>query len=239
MPEPITLAEILKAARDAHSEDIHTAMPAKVVVFHPERGTVDVLPQIKTKLRDEDDAPVFEDIAIIPDVPIAWPRGGGYCMTLPLQPNDFVWLIFSEAPMGEWRNTGQLSEPLDSRRHSVGYPVAYPGVYPDTQMLSVAALELADRISGMVLGRDGSQAGQILLEALKITLAHNQPQQTTLDASGLTVGLAGATPVALQSLLTTLITAFNTHTHAETGTNTGPPAATVINTGGATLLKAK
>jgi len=156
MPEPVSLAEVLEAHHDARSEGMHTAMPAKVLSFNPLLQTVNVQPQIKRALQDANGDAEFEELPTIDEVPVMFPRGGGFVHTFPLQAGDFVWLIFSETAIGEWRTTGQVSEPQDTRRHSMGYPVAYPGVYPDVQPLLPVTAPLVGSMdpTRMVLGKE-------------------------------------------------------------------------------------
>lgn len=101
------------------------------------------------------------DDLIIPSVPVLWPRGGGKIVRLPLQAGDHVSLLFNERSIAEWRTTGQVGEPLDARRLSIGYPFAIPGAAPDTQPLSeddVAEVEAGAHL----IGEDGD-AAQIIV----------------------------------------------------------------------------
>ena len=62
---------------DSRIDEIHTAMPGKVVSFNSTRNTVDVQPQFRQSTERADGTFEVEDLPVIPDVPIAWPRGGG------------------------------------------------------------------------------------------------------------------------------------------------------------------
>lgn len=135
MPVPVSLAEVLDAHHEARAEGLHTAMPAKVLSYDPLKQTCSVQPQIKRPLLAENGENVYEELPNIDDVPVMFQRAGDFVFTFPIAKDDFVWIIFSEAPIGEWRVTGEVSEPVDTRRHSMGYPMALPCGYPDTKAL--------------------------------------------------------------------------------------------------------
>lgn len=170
MPSPVSLAEVLNSFAAAQKEGQHTSLPAKVVSYDNLLQTVSVQPMIKRPVFNEDGEKSYEELPTITDVPVCFPRGGGFVITFPLAAGDFVWLVFSEAGIGEWRETGQLSEPQDVRRHSMGYPMAIPGVYPTPQPLSIA--DAAVRATDMFLGQDGG-APQIHISGTEITLGRN------------------------------------------------------------------
>lgn len=126
MPIVPTDAELIRAAIESRLIDLHTSMPAVVVVYNPLLQTVDVQPVIKRALESQSGEIVHETLPIIHNVPMQWPGGGGYAMQFPILPGEHVWLIFSEAATAQWRSTGQLSEPVDLRRHDLSYACAIP-----------------------------------------------------------------------------------------------------------------
>ena len=64
--------------------NLHTALPAKVVSFNQEKQTVTLAIQIKMQLADGTGA----DIPPLVDVPVSFPRGGGFAVTFPLKAGD-------------------------------------------------------------------------------------------------------------------------------------------------------
>jgi hypothetical protein len=137
---------------------------------------------------------------------------------------------FGEASLGEWRTTGQHSQPSDARRHSVGWPWCVPGLYPDTKPL--AAGDQTARDAGLVIGKDGSN------------------EQIRFAAGEIKAGANATDFVALATLVANELTAIknwaNNHTHsgvtAGAGTSGAPSPATQLSNPGsvaATLFKAK
>src|SRR5581483_620344 len=147
--------------------------------------------------------------------------------------------------LAEWRQTGETSEPADVRRHSAGWPIAIPGVFPDTKPLD--PLDLAARAAGMIVGRDG-EPEQIRIQSGLIQIGHT-PFGAPIEVSATGIKLGGiaaidavamATPTmtgisGAYTLLTTICTmlagiktAFDNHVHAVTavGSPTGVPSPT-------------
>lgn len=124
MPVEPTDVEVIRAAIDSRLLDLHTSMPGVVVSYDPTTQTADVQPVVKRPIRSYSDELVHEKLPVVHNVPIEWPGGGGFAMIFPVQPGNHVWLIFSEAATARWRETGQISEPGDQRRHDLSYACA-------------------------------------------------------------------------------------------------------------------
>jgi hypothetical protein len=133
--------------------DLHTALPGRVESYDASKQTCDVLPMIKRQIPDGSGGYKIEDLPVLPNVPVAFPRGGGgFFMSFPLQKGDFVMLVFCERAIGAWRKKGEATSPGDLRTHSLAGAVAYPGLYPSDGKLEDAHAQ------NMVLGKDGSTA---------------------------------------------------------------------------------
>ncbi|BAS48419.1 hypothetical protein AANUM_1188 [Aggregatibacter actinomycetemcomitans NUM4039] len=104
--------------------NLHTALPAKVVSFDPAKQTVTLTVQIKMQLADGSGA----DIPPLVDVPVSFPRGGGFAVTFPLQAGDEGIAIFSERCIDGWWHSGGASLPLDFRLHDLSDAMFIPGV---------------------------------------------------------------------------------------------------------------
>ncbi len=207
MPLPVTLSEVIQSGIQSAMDELHTSGPGKVLKYDPVLCVADIQPLWRRRLYDADGNSVFSDMPVIPSVPIQWPRSGGYVMTFPILPDDFVTLIFPEVATGEIHTDGQIAEPLDARRHSIGSAIAIPGGYPDLMPLSPA--DATARLAGMVLGLDGL------------------PQQIHIDPAFITLGSGAVDYVALASFvdarILAIVTAFNAHVHPTGVGPSGPP----------------
>jgi len=133
------LAEIIREALDARMNDLHVAMPAKVVSYDEATQTVEVQPMIRRAMLDTDGQPTHEELPNIPNVPVAFPRSAAFQMTWPLAKGDPVLLVFNSSAIGQWRETGDLADPVDLRRHDLSYPVAFPNVGPNGDVAPTAS----------------------------------------------------------------------------------------------------
>lgn len=104
--------------------NLHTALPAKVVSFDPSKQTVTLAVQIKMQLSDGGVA----DIPPLLDVPVSFPRGGGFAVTFPLKAGDEGMAIFSERCIDGWWQNGSASAPLDFRLHDLSDAMFIPGI---------------------------------------------------------------------------------------------------------------
>lgn len=104
--------------------NLHTALPAKVVSFDPANQTVTLAIQIKMQLADGTGA----DIPPLVDVPVSFPRGGGFAVTFPLKAGDEGIAIFSERCIDGWWHSGGASLPLDFRLHDLSDAMFIPGI---------------------------------------------------------------------------------------------------------------
>lgn len=222
------MADVLEAFREAMQRNMHTAMPAVVVSYDASAKTANVKPACWQPVKVTGEHPsdeqgfTYVELPTIPDVPVAFPSGGGFYVVFPLQPGDAVFLVFSETPMGEYLLNGVTgAKPLDTRRHSLGYPIAIPGAArPDSKAI-------ADSSTDLIVGKDGTNS------------------QIKVSATDIQVGKGATDFVALASKVLTELnsirTQFNAHVHVETGASTNAP--TVLMTApasvAATIAKAK
>jgi len=151
--EPVSTAEILQAAQEEQQANLFTSATGTIVKFYSEDYTADIQLNAKLWRVNEDGVREFYDPGILPRVRVQCPRGGGYMASLPHAEGDCVLVVFLAASDAEHRLNGKApAEPADARRHSIGYPVALPGIFPDTSPPGDASA----RAAGMVVGKIGS-----------------------------------------------------------------------------------
>lgn len=136
----ITLESALGMVLDQRFSDVHTALPGRVEKYYPEDQTADVKPQVFSH---------GDPLPVLPRVPVAFARGGAGFLSFPLVPGDFVFLVFCETSIDQWRAKGADGNPGDERRHSLTGAVALPCLYPTPRKLAGADAEK------IVLGFEG------------------------------------------------------------------------------------
>jgi len=153
--EDVSLEAHLAGVLDDMQEELHTALPGRVVRYDAEAQTADVEPMIRRALRGTDGTTVRETMPVIRAVPLCWPRAGGFFVHMPLAAGDFVLLVCCERDLARWRQAGEASDPIDRRHHHLAHAVAIPGVYPRTRQLTDTPSD------ALVIGREGGATIQI------------------------------------------------------------------------------
>ena len=131
--------------------DVHTCMPAQVTQYNPARNTVDVTPCLQTVVRNADGTESVEAPPNLVEVPVLFPRGGGYYVAWPLEPGDTVLLVFAERSIDDWSISGGTGvRPEPPRKHDWADAIAIPGVAPALQ--AIAGLNATDMFIGQESG---------------------------------------------------------------------------------------
>lgn len=196
MAQSLTLAELLKQAIENRLLDVHTALIAQVESYDAKKQQVNVSPVLKRNIKSLDGQLVSEQLPMLCDVPVLFPRAGGYFISFPIQPGDFVQLIFNESNIDEWLLGGASS--LNSPdRFTLQGAVAIPGVSPESKPIHGA------HERNFVAGKE---------DGLQI---HIDDQKIRLGSADATEALAIASMVKIE--LEKLKTAITTHVHAING----------------------
>lgn len=208
-------------------DDVFVARPAKVIAYDPTTNTATVQPGTKRALYKQDGERVYEDLPQIPGVPVVFQRAGGMVARVPVQPGDTVLLVFSDTSLAEWRDGEGSAEPVDAREHSIGWPVAIPGLFQDTKPPSPS--DAAEVTAGaMIVGEDGG-AAQAIFGGTVPGIRFGKQAVSPIALSVPTDAAFSTLATALNATITklnALITAYNAHTHPVPGVTTGPGATT-------------
>ena len=138
-----TLPEIIRRALDSRLLDVHVALPCKVLVFTPGTPpTVEVLPMVRRAIEDDDGGIQHEELPPIPNVPVLFPNSAMFSAAWYLVPGDFVLVIFCSSAIGNWRESGDISDPGDLRRHDLSHAVAIPGMLPKGGSIPMSSTEV-------------------------------------------------------------------------------------------------
>lgn len=108
------------AAANAATKRVMTTLPGKIVSYDPATKLAVVEPMV------HNGAP----ISPLPDVPIKWPRFGGYRLVGPLNKGDEVTIHFLKWDPSRFRVSGELGE-ANLKRDCGMYAIAVPGSESD------------------------------------------------------------------------------------------------------------
>ena len=203
-PTQPTLAQVLDQFITSRMANLHVSMPGIVQSYDKATQTVEVQPAIKNVYLDEDEVEQSENLPLLVDVPVAFPRAGGFFVSFPIVKGDSVLLVFGERSMDQWQGTGKVSDPGDLRRFSLSDAVAIPGVFPSTDALQDAHGD------NMVMGKDGGA---------QIHMKPNGEVHLAEENAADFVALAAKVKASIDALQV----AHDTHTHITTAT-VGPSA---------------
>ncbi len=157
MPATPTLAEVIWAAIKADRDDLMTTTVGVVQKYDPTTDTIDVVCPILRGLNVQGDIE-YEELPVLPNVPIGWPEAGGFIIHFPIKAGDRVTLQFTHDSLGVWRETGDQAIPGDIRRHSLASCIAHPGIRHSKAPLSPDPTHIAARTAGLVIGKEGGDA---------------------------------------------------------------------------------
>lgn len=115
---PISLASVIRAFDVRDAEERFHVLPATVLTYDPAKMEVNVQIAVKNARRSEDGSPVYTDFPAITEVKVGFPRAGGMIISMPLQPGDTGFLLFTTLDAQQWEMTGQVgSEPSNLIRN--------------------------------------------------------------------------------------------------------------------------
>lgn len=148
-----TTTEALRRVLDSFASDLHVALPGTVRSYDAATQTAEIELGVRRVLPaadEEQDEDTSEALPILPSVPVAWPRAGGFFLHWPMAAGDTVLVVFSESDLNAWRESGGVVDPGVALRHALSGAVCHPG-------LSTRANPIAD--ADGTHGRIGNDGG--------------------------------------------------------------------------------
>lgn len=126
-----TLSDNIKQGIDNRLKDLHTSMPGIIVEFDAVNQLAQVQPAIKRIFRQERTDEVLlvpTALPVLINVPVIFPRGGGFSLTFPVKPGDECLIEFCERCIDDWHETGEVKKPTSKRFHSLSDAVCFVGI---------------------------------------------------------------------------------------------------------------
>lgn len=200
-----SLAEVLKDFVEYRLSALHVCLPGYVESYDVAKQTCSVKLAVKNVLKVAGGEEAL-DFPVIPDVPLAHPRAGGWFLHMPITSGDSVLVVFAERSLDQWRSLGGVQDPLDLRKHALPDAIAVPlNLYPDASALvGLAAGSLS-------LGRQGGSSVHVKPTGA-VTLGSETPTDAVATANKVLGELnkiaAAATAIALLPPAADLATAI-------------------------------
>lgn len=163
-------AELLRRAIESRLLDLHTSIPAVVESYDSTKQTIDARIVTKRTIRNEDGKTQFEEMPIVRNVRVKFPKGRAdsgaedgslsrFYITWPLHKGDPIDLVCDESYAGHYRDTGIVpSESPFVGRFNLSSCWAIPGAGADSDAIT----DIID--DAIVIGIEGTDA-QIVIRS--------------------------------------------------------------------------
>lgn len=205
----------MRVALDGRQAQLWTALPGIVQSVDWDAMTVEVQPAIQGVVANEDGSSSYVNLPLLVDVPLCFPSGGGFILTMPLVAGDEVLVVIASRCIDAWWQNGGVGIPMEARMHDLSDGYALPGPRSLPQVVptpSPTAAQLRNDAGTSIVGINA--AGKIQLKdsttSLKEVLTDLESAvsafMTTL--SGFAGGGAPVTQVMLQAPAATAVTAL-------------------------------
>ena len=136
------------------------AMPGIIKSFNIEEQTVTVQPAIMERIVDSSGFITEKAIPILLDVPIVFPRAGGFSLTMPIEIGDECLIIIADSCIDAWWASGGVQVQEDIRRHDLSDAFAILGTWSQSKKVpnysSTKAMLVHEASgNGVEVGSDG------------------------------------------------------------------------------------
>jgi hypothetical protein len=192
METSLTFAMLLKQAIDNRLLDVHTALIGRIEKYDAHTQHADIQPMLKRVISANDGRMIQEDLPLLVDIPVLFPRAGHFFISLPIQSGDYVQVIFNETSIDDFL-TESAPTFVSNQRFTLQGAVAIPGIFPLSKALQ------STHKSNLVMGLDAGV--QIHIDAENIRLGSEKADEALAIAS------------KVKEELDRIKSAFNSHTH--------------------------
>jgi len=198
-------AETMRRIMDRVKNDIRVALPGIVVSFDATEQTATIQPAVRERERDAQGNLTWATLPLLVDVPVLFPRAGGFAATFPIQEGDEVLVVFADMSFDAAWDLGGVQNQVDIRRHDLSDGFAIPAYWSKPKALANFNTSAAE-----IRTEDGTT--KITLSQTEgVTITSTAP--VTVTASSVTLGPATTIDGRV----------FLDHTHSDPqGGTTGP-----------------
>lgn len=200
LPEDAT-----KEAIRASLMNLHTTQPGRVVSFDPVTQTATIQLTLQRNLNG-----TVQSVPPLQQVPVRFPRGGGFAITWPLQAGDTGTVHFCERSIDNWFLDGGEADPKDTRHHDLSDAIFKPDLHEagsalesfNTQQLELRNQDATTRITI-------AQEGEVVVENPEGSIKLEQTGQVLLQNTIGTFRLTPAGKFALEGASEELLQVIN------------------------------
>lgn len=127
--------EFYNVLMDNIFNSLRVSIPGIIEEFNPVTQTATIKVAIREHVRQPNLDYTWTEIPLLLDVPVVFPRGGGYVMTFPIQKGDECLVVFSDMCIDAWFASGGVQNQIEKRRHDLSDAIAIPGLWSQPKRL--------------------------------------------------------------------------------------------------------
>lgn len=121
-----TMTDAMRQAVLFQLYDVHTALPGQIISYDYSIQKATIQPCLKKSYLDG----TTQEMPILNNVPVIFPRSGEASLTFPVLPGDTCLLLFVERSTDLWKSVGGVVAPNDPRKFDLSDAVAIMGLLP-------------------------------------------------------------------------------------------------------------
>ncbi|MCK4883522.1 MAG: translation initiation factor IF-2 [Candidatus Diapherotrites archaeon] len=135
--------DALRNMMESHQAGLWTALPCLIDSVDLVKQTVSAQPTIKGTVSKQDGTTEEVDLPLLVDVPIMFPRAGGFALTFPIAEGDECLVVFASRCIDSWWQSGGIQSQAEKRMHDLsdGFcmlaPTSQPNVLENVSATSV------------------------------------------------------------------------------------------------------
>jgi len=143
------LEETMRGMSDGQQAQMWTALPGIITAVDLTAQTVTVQPAINGIITTPEGETESTTMPLLVDVPICWPRAGGFALTFPVAVDDECLVVFSSRCIDGWWQSGGNQDQAEQRMHDLsdGFAILAPTSQPKKlENVSSANAQLRDEV---------------------------------------------------------------------------------------------
>lgn len=128
--------EVLRLNSESHQAKMWTSIPAIITSVNLEAQTCACQPAIQGEVTLPNGSVQSVNLPLLVDVPIQFPRAGGFAITFPVKAGDECLVIFASRCIDSWWQSGGVGAPAEHRMHDLSDGVAILGITSQPKRLN-------------------------------------------------------------------------------------------------------
>lgn len=195
------------------------AIPGIIQSFDAAKQTATVQPAITENIKIGNRDAQAMNLPILSDVPVQFPRAGGYSVTFPVKSGDECLLVFADMCIDGWWQSGGVQNQMERRRHDLSDAIAIIGITSVPNAVTDYSTDAFQARSD-----DGSTYIEIKTPNIKIVATDVTIEASTVNIKAPLTTIDGNLVVTGEATISEI--PFTPHKHSEVskgGDKSGPP----------------